>query len=305
MQKEIDFSSCDRILDKAYNGANGSKISIMYNGARYMLKFPPSGTAKPTELSYINSCISEHIGSSIFNLVGIAAQKTLLGTFSISSKTKIVCACLDFTDRNKAFYDFASVKNTVIDSEHNGTGTELVDIEDTIERQHFVQPQQLSEHFWNMFVVDALIGNFDRHNGNWGFIYDMAVEKACIAPVFDCGSSLLPRADDKTLESILSNKDEMNARIFNYPLSAIKMNNKKINYFDFLSKCPVQECANALLRIVPNVDLTAIRGFINDVPYISQLQKEFYCEYIGQRYSKLLLPAYTQAQEMYLEDPER
>ena len=21
-----------------------------------------------------------------------------------------------------------------------------------------------------MFVVDALIGNFDRHNGNWGFL---------------------------------------------------------------------------------------------------------------------------------------
>lgn len=30
-----------------------------------MLKFPPSGNGKPTELSYTNSCVSEHIASSI------------------------------------------------------------------------------------------------------------------------------------------------------------------------------------------------------------------------------------------------
>lgn len=28
------------------------------------------------------------------------------------------------------------------------------------------------QYFWDMFVVDALLGNFDRHNGNWGFLYD-------------------------------------------------------------------------------------------------------------------------------------
>ena len=24
--------------------------------------------------------------------------------------------------------------------------------------------------FWDIYVVDALIGNFDRHGGNWGFL---------------------------------------------------------------------------------------------------------------------------------------
>ena len=98
MQK-IDFTNCKRIIGKAYNGANGKKIAVEYKGERYMLKFPPSGKKKPTELSYTNSSISEHIASSIFNMVGINAQETLRGTFNVSGKEKIVCACKDFTER--------------------------------------------------------------------------------------------------------------------------------------------------------------------------------------------------------------
>lgn len=55
----IDFSACRVIPGRAYSGANGSKIAVEYDGAVYMLKFPPSGKGKPTELSYTNSCISK------------------------------------------------------------------------------------------------------------------------------------------------------------------------------------------------------------------------------------------------------
>ncbi len=37
----IDFTDCRRIFGKAYNGANGKKIAVEYNGDAYMLKFPP------------------------------------------------------------------------------------------------------------------------------------------------------------------------------------------------------------------------------------------------------------------------
>ena len=72
----IDFTNCRVIPGRAYNGANGSKIAVEYNGEAYMLKFPPSAEGKPTDLSYTNSCISEHIASSIFNMLGIRAQET-------------------------------------------------------------------------------------------------------------------------------------------------------------------------------------------------------------------------------------
>ena len=57
-----DFTNCPIVPGRAYNGANGSKIAVEYNGEIYMLKFPPSGERKPTKLSYTNSCISEHLG---------------------------------------------------------------------------------------------------------------------------------------------------------------------------------------------------------------------------------------------------
>jgi len=293
--EKIDFTECKRIIGKAYNGANGKKIAIEYDGEQYMLKFPPSAENKPTELSYTNSCFSEHIACSIFNMLGINAQKTLLGEYRINGKTKIVCACRDFTVNGNVLFDFCSIKNTIIDSEHNGNGTELSDILETIEKQQFIDPNILTEHFWNVFVVDAFLGNFDRHNGNWGFIYNEQNGKADISPVYDCGSCLLPQADSQKMELILENKDEMNARIFNFPTSAIKFNGKKINYYDFLTQCNIEDCIKAIMRIAPRIDVNKISEFVNSIQFLSEMQKEFYTAYVNARYEKIIVPAYEHA----------
>lgn len=36
----IDFTDCRIVPGRVYNGANGSKIAVEYNGEIYMLKFP-------------------------------------------------------------------------------------------------------------------------------------------------------------------------------------------------------------------------------------------------------------------------
>lgn len=293
-----DFTNCKRLLGNAYNGANGKKIAVEYEGEQYMLKFPPSGENKRTELSYINSCISEHIASSIFNMLGIKAQKTILGTFDINGKTKVVCACKDFTAGGSKLFDFCSIKNTVIDSEHGGTGTELDDILDTIEKQQFVDPVELLEHFWNVFVVDAFLGNFDRHNGNWGFLYDPVSEQASLAPVYDCGSSLLPQADEKIMEAVLSNVDELNARVYRFPTSAVKQKERKINYYDFLTAAENEDCNAAVLRMTQRIDMEEICDFIDRVELVSELQKKFYKTYLRARYERIILPAYEQAERL-------
>lgn len=288
----MDFTNCKRIKGKAYNGANGKKISIEHNGKQYMLKFPPSGKDRPTELSYTNSCFSEHIGSSIFNLLGIEAQNTILGTFMVSGKEKIVCACEDFTADGSLLFDFCSIKNTIIDSEREGRGTELEDILETIEKQQFVDSEKLLNHFWNIFIVDALLGNFDRHNGNWGFLYDPKNDKSKVAPVFDCGSCLLPQADARTMEKVLVDKDEMNARIYRFPTSAIHLDGRKINYHDFLSSGANKDCAKALYRMLERIDFGEINLLINKTEYASDLQKAFYKSYIRSRYDKILSEAF-------------
>lgn len=293
MNELIDFTNYERIYTKAFNGANGKKIALIYKNEQYMIKFPPSGERKPTELSYTNSCISEYIACHVFNLIGIQAQETLLGTFRVDDKTKVVCACKDFTTNGKQLYDFCSIKNTIIDSETNGNGTELSEILETIEKQHFVEPSLLLEHFWNVFIGDALLGNFDRHNGNWGFLYDPHNNTTTIAPVYDCGSCLLPQADEKVMRGVLENKDLLNARIYQFPTSAIKLNGRKLNYYDFLTTTDNPNCKNALVRIFPRIDLDKINQLISAIPCITDLQKEFYNVYIKSRYDLILKSAFN------------
>lgn len=282
----IDFTNLPT-KNKTYAGANGSKISVMYNGEQYMLKFP-SSAPKNKALSYANGCISEYIGCHIFESIGIDVQKTLLGTYKRNGKEKIVVACKDFTKSGVVLQDFASLKNTIIDSEHNGYGTELDDIMKAIEEQQAVNPKELKDWFWDIFIVDALIGNWDRHNGNWGFLYNVDTDKMSIAPVFDCGSCLYPQADEEIMKEVLENKAEQNLRIFSIPLSGIKINDSKINYFDFISSLQNKDCNKALKRILPRINMTEINRIIDETPYITDLQKNFYKTMLAQRKDKIL-----------------
>ena len=139
----VDFTNLPR-RNKLYAGANGSKISVIYEGQQYMLKFPPL-PSKNKEMSYSNSCFSEYLGCQIYESIGIPVQKTMLGTYTVKGKTKIVVACGDFTEPGITLQDFASLKNQIIDSERNGYGTELSDILHTFEEQEAWTPNGSGE----------------------------------------------------------------------------------------------------------------------------------------------------------------
>lgn len=282
----IDFTQLPR-RNKMYAGANGSKISVMFEGEQYMLKFPSLAT-KNKDLSYSNSCFSEYLGCQIYESIGIPVQKTMLGIYTVKGKEKIVVACSDFTEPGIILQDFASLKNQMIDSERNGYGTELSDILFTFDEQNAIDRTTVMERFWDMFIVDALIGNWDRHNGNWGFLYDTRTDKMELAPVYDCGSSLYPQADVKIMESVLANESEMNYRIFEIPTSAIMLNGKKIKYFDFISSLQNEDCNRALKRIVPRIHMAEIRTLIMETPFISDLQKQFYLTMLEKRKERIL-----------------
>ena len=286
MTAAIDFTACERLPGRAYNGANGKKIAIVHDGSVWLLKFPPSAADRPTALSYTNSCLCEHIAATISNMIGLRSHETRLGTFT-NGKTKTVCACRDFTADGKVLYDFCSIKNTVIDSETAGTGTELDDVLETIDLQSFVDPLALRAHFWDMFVVDAFLGNFDRHNGNWGFLVDPATREAEIAPAYDFGSCLLPQADDDIMRRVIEDRVERDARIYNFPASALKENGRKIGYADFIARNRDGLLAPSLARIVPRIDMVAIAAFIDETPYLSNLQRCFYNTYLAARFEAL------------------
>lgn len=283
----LDFTNCSVNKYRAYGGANGNKINISYDGASYMLKFPPS-THKNPKMSYSNGCISEYIACHVFEILGFNVQETLLGTYSIKEKEKVVVACRDFTDESNVLVEFAQLKNTCIDSMANGYGTELSSIMDAIQEQSLIPSNELQDFFWDMFIADALLGNFDRHNGNWGILVDEKKQQAKIAPVFDCGSCLYPQLVVKDMERYLQNQSQIDERIFVFPNSIIRENDQKINYFDFISSLKNKECTMALKRIAPRIDLNKINRMIDETPYIEPVQKKFYQRMLKERKSKII-----------------
>ncbi len=279
----IDFSACKRNRFKTYGGANGSKIGIIYNDTNYMLKFPALKKEK-TPTSYNNSCVSEYLGCHIYQSLGIPAQDTLLGTYN----GKIVVACEDFNQDGFRLTEFSALKNTCIDSSESGYGTELSAILNAIQEQDLVSTEEMKTRFWDMFIADAFLGNFDRHNGNWGILINEEKEEAKLAPVYDCGSCLYPKPNEGQIERILSDPAEIQNRIYVFPTSAIKIQNKKINYFDFISSLQDTDCNAALRRIVPSIDMGKINQIIEKTPYISSLQKQFYKTMLAERKTRIL-----------------
>ena len=284
--KLINFSDLPK-RNKAYAGANGNKISILYQDEQYMLKFP-SHARNNSDMSYSNSCFSEYLGCKIYESLGIPVQKVLLGIYNSKGQDRIVVACKDFTEPGIVLQDFASLKNQMIDSERSGYGTELSDILYTFEEQSAFDPVLLQQRFWEMFIVDTFIGNWDRHNGNWGFLYDTRTDHVELAPVYDCGSSLYPQADDNIMKNVLSDPSELQYRIYEVPTSAIQHNGKRIKYYDFISSFEYHACNEALQRIVPRIDLDLINEIVDDISLASGLQKVFYKTMLKERKTLIL-----------------
>lgn len=291
----IDFSKYE-LRSKTYGGANGRKISVLYNEELYMLKFPSVANLNDN-MSYANGCFSEHLGSHIFNSIGIEAQETLLGTFWVNGQNKIIVACKDFTMNGLQLQDFASLKNTIVDSPRNGYGTELSEIEEAINEQKLFPIEKLKTRFWDMFIVDALLSNWDRHNGNWGFLYNSVTDEIKFAPIYDCGSCLFPQADEEIMKKVINNPKELQIRVYERPVASIKINDKKIRYFDYIYSLENSDCNEALKRIMPKIDMRKIDRIIIETPYATNLQKEFYHKLIEARKELILDVSYNKLVE--------
>ena len=86
----------------------------------------------------------------------------------------------------------------------------------------------------------------------------------------------------------LDDPAEREVRIFERPLSGIKINGQKIQYFKFISSLENKDCNAALKRIIPRIDMNKIYQIIEDTPFISNLQKDFYKTMLNERKERIL-----------------
>lgn len=281
----IDFSEATEELNN-YRGSEKKK-TLIYNNKKYLVKFPDPIREKNKNISYINNAFSEYIGSNIFKIVGFEVQNTILGTYSYNGKEKIICACEDFTDENHILYEFENIALSV--NPDKKIETELEDIIEVINViTKIIKVKELKEKFWDMFIIDSLIGNKDRHNGNWGILLNKITNISEFAPIYDCGSCLNSTLSDSEIEN-LSEAEIKNLAINTY--SCIKENGKKINAISYIKSLKNSDCNNAIFRVFDKINLNKIEEFINNVEGITNIRKEFYKKIIKLRY-KFLEQAY-------------
>ena len=276
----IDFTKALEELN-SYKGSEKKK-TLIYNNKKYLVKFPDPIREKNKNISYINNAFSEYIGSNIFKIAGFETQNTILGTYIYNNKEKIVCACEDFTDEENVLYEFENL--ALSSNPDKKIETEISDIMDVIKESKMINTQETIEKFWDMFIIDSIIGNTDRHNGNWGFLLNTKTKNITFAPIYDCGSCLNPMLEDNQIKEI--NETELKNLAINC-YSCLKENGKKINYIQYIKSYKNEECLKALKRVLPKINLDKIYAFIDGIDCMSIERKEFYKKIIEYRYEIL------------------
>ena len=273
----IDFTNAIEEFNN-YKGSEKKK-TLIHRNKKYLVKFPDPIREKNKNITYINNAFSEYIGSNIFKIVGFKTQNTVLGKYEYNGKEKIVCACEDFTDNENVLYEF---ENLVLSTNPDKKiETELNDIMEVIEESQMIDTEETKQKFWDMFVIDSIIGNTDRHNGNWGFLLNKTTGNVEFSPIYDCGSCLNPMLEDEEIKKI-SETELKNLAINCY--SCLKENGKKINYMSYIKQMKNQECNNAIKRLFAEINMDEIKKFIDDIECISDIRKGFYKKIIKQRY---------------------
>lgn len=272
----IDFTNAIEEFNR-YKGSEKKK-TLIYDSKRYLVKFPDPIREKNKNISYINNAYSEYVGSNIFRIVGFKVQNTILGKYKYNGNDKIVCACEDFTDEENELYEFESI--ALSSNPDKKIGTEVEDIMEVIQTNRMIC-SDTSKMFWKMFIIDALIGNTDRHNGNWGFLINVKTQKIEFSPIYDCGSCLNPLLEDTEIEKL----DEIaikNLAINCY--SCLRENGKRINYINYIKKMKNKECNDAIKEIFLDIKINEINKFIDEIEGISNIRKAFYKSIINYRY---------------------
>ena len=194
--------------------------------------------------------------------------------------------CKDFTQDGAELYEFGKLGNQILVEGKSGVTIESVN--EIIHRSNIIKNKtEILDSFWDMFVVDCLIGNSDRHFDNWGILEKDGDIR--FAPVYDCGSALSALIDDDKMKDLLNSPVDFKNQEYNL-VSCYYMNGKKIYYHEIFMNPPA-ELAEAILRIVPKIDMQKMHGIVDSTPCISDVRKDYLKKALDIRYEQIIAPA--------------
>jgi len=277
----FDFSAY-KLSGITYGGSE-KKIGILIDGFPYMLKFQ-----KKTPFGFRFNTISEYLGSHIFKILGFDCQDTYLGVYGKEN----VVACKDFVNDSVQFVPFNDVGESTIEEDKEKFQYSYEDITELLKiNKKITNVSETISSFFEVYIVDALLGNFDRHGNNWGFL--KKENKYRLAPIFDNGSCLFPNlVNEDKMRLVIRDEKEIDKRVYDFPTSQIKLDGNKSSYYGVISSLKYDEINKALLKIYPLIDLDKIYSLIQDISIISDIHKEFYKIMVKNRYEKISKNSY-------------
>ena len=287
-----------------YGGKAGEKEGININGEPWIVKYPKSTRGMRGDLdSYTTSPLSEYIGSHIYQMIGIDAHDTILGY----RNNQIVVACKDFCQHSGDLREIRTLKNIYnkeladrLETSISSTSdSHLIDLEDM--KIHFefnpilkILPE-VQTRFWDQIIVDGLIGNNDRNNGNWGILLEDGEYK--LAPVFDNGASFSNKLPDRKIKDMLQSPERLNKSL-EMTKTIYQIDGKQLFVKDLIN-IDDRGFYDSIIRKIPIIAerITEIKRFISDIPQMynglivcSDERKEFYSFCVEERFKQYLVP---------------
>lgn len=314
--KIYDLNACDvSNRNGMYGGMAGLKEGILWNDEFWLVKYPKTTKGMDVnDLSYTTSPLSEYIGSQIYEILGYDVHKTVLA----QRHGKIVVACKDFCKNVGDLREIRTLKNIYnevlaerLELELNETSSShMVDLKELL--IHFENNPILSkvhgvkERFWDCAIIDGIIKNNDRNNGNWGLLYENNHYK--LAPIFDNGASFSNKLSDDKIVRLMGDECKMRNNSLN-SITTYALDGKQLNLKALLS-LDIPELKESIRRVTPllKLKLVEINEMINRIPsqynhtiICSKERKAFYSEGMGLRIKEILVPAY----EIVLEESKK
>lgn len=278
---------------RAYGGLAGQKVGLTIDGVNWMIKYPGNlkhRELKNIQLSYSNGPVCEYLGSHFYEMLGIETHKTKLAV----RNGKLVVMCKDFVTDNARLIEFRELKSTYEPAFmtpdgglSEGTGSDLEEALVVIRNHPTLELiEGVEQRFWQMFIIDFILGNPDRNNGNWGILITGGNHVA-LSPVYDNGNCLNDKWDDEKMLKFLEREELMNGEAYGSKVCFFTRNGKKIKPYSLIRSNNFPECTSVLRSLMPKLLSVNVEKFFTGCDFLSNVQKEFYTRTVSIRIAKL------------------
>ncbi len=296
LQKDLFPVLNDWSLDMItpYSGSDRKEGLISPEGQRYLVKYAEAHThVNNLDTSYVNNVILEYMSSHILAIAGFEVHNTFIGT----RDQNLLVACENFTSDHQFLIEFGQYMRKHYDSGDIGRVPDIRQIDYVFHNDPVLcnYAEELWTSYWERFIGDAFVSNFDRHMGNWGYLTDTQAGKIYASPIYDNGSTLFPALSEKAMkEDILPFEKEIMKRTLLFPKAALTVNGNKVSYLDMLSSGYEPSLDQAVKKMVPVIlsKMPSINEFIDNQVFLSDTRKTFYKTILNARAEYILKPAF-------------